>query len=167
MGYGGYLDYGLSAIAGERYAADDLKVPIPTPLTQTSHGGTIRALYSNPRMPTKIYGEIPVEEIEGHQVDPFYDVRGGGLGQVPTMTRGKRVGREPGPGPGPRRERRMDASVFRTAATSATRGMQAPALNEAIAPAASELEAGAPFGIPTQYLVYAGLALIAFRMFKK
>lgn len=90
MSYGGYLDSGLAAIPGARYAADPLRVPQPSPFTQTAHGGTLRTLYgAPPRMRTKIYGEIPVHEIEGHQVDPFYDVRGGGLGQVPTMLHGR------------------------------------------------------------------------------
>jgi len=94
MGYGGgYLHSGLSGIAGERYAADDLRVPERTGLTQTAQGGTTRALYDAPRIRTKVYGKIPFEEIEGHQVDPFYDVRGGGLGQVPTMVSGRRIGR--------------------------------------------------------------------------
>lgn len=88
MGYGGgYLHSGLSGIAGERYAADDLRVPERTGLTQTAQGGTTRALYGpSPRL-SKVYGQIPLEEIEGHQVDPFYDVRGTGLGQVPTLAR--------------------------------------------------------------------------------
>ena len=88
MGYGGgYLHSGLSGISGERYAADDLRVPERTGLTQTAQGGTTRALYGpSPRL-SKVYGQIPLEEIEGHQVDPFYDVRGTGLGQVPTLAR--------------------------------------------------------------------------------
>ena len=95
MSYGGYLDSGLAAIPGARYAADALKVPEPMPFTQTAHGGTLRTLYdAPPRIPTKVYGEMSLHEIEGHQVDPFYDVRGGGLGQVPTMVRGRRIGRQ-------------------------------------------------------------------------
>ncbi len=93
--YGGHLHSGLSGIAGERYAAADLMTPTPTPFTQTSRGGTLRALYGGaPRMPTMVYGEIPLEEIEGHQVDPFYDVRGGGLGRVHKITDGKRSGNQ-------------------------------------------------------------------------
>lgn len=94
MGYGGYLHSGLAAIPGARYAADALKTPERVGFTGTAQGGTLRALYGQaPRMKTKVYGEIPLEEIEGHQVDPLYDVRGSGLGQVPTMVSGRRTGR--------------------------------------------------------------------------
>lgn len=88
MGYsGGYLDSGLAGIAGERYAADRLRVPEKVAITQTAHGGTTRALYGPPPKLSKVYGQVALEEIEGHQVDPYYDVRGSGLGQVSTLTR--------------------------------------------------------------------------------
>ncbi len=88
MGYGGgYLYSGLAGIAGERYAADSLRAPEKAGLTQTARGGTTRALYGPTPQLSKVYGKIPFEEIEGHQVDPFYDVRGTGLGQMPSVAR--------------------------------------------------------------------------------
>lgn len=142
MGYGGgYLYSGLAGIAGERYAADSLRAPETTGLTQTARGGTTRALYGPTPRITKVYGDIPPEEIEGHQVDPFYDVRGGGLGQVPTITRYPAISTAPRPA--------IDTTPVDT------RGSPAP------------LDDGLLSGMPTQYLVYGALAFVAWRMMKR
>lgn len=82
--YGQYLHDGLGAMPGARYAGESLRIPKPTPITGTAQGGTLTALYGlSPRIPPLVFGRTPTWEVEGHQVDPFYDVRGNsGLGQV-------------------------------------------------------------------------------------
>lgn len=177
--YGGYLPSGLSGIAGERYAADDLRAPPPFPITDTAQGGTLRQLYGGaPRMKTRIYGEIPLEEIEGHQVDPFYDVRGGGLGQVPGLNRGRRAGEggrgfrardEWGSGDGTKMDRLGWALLSSGAQVTTTTAPTRPVAS--VAPAASapstvglSAELG---GIPTPYLIYGGLGLVAFMLLRR
>lgn len=82
--YGEYLHDGLGAMPGPRYAGESLRIPKPSPFTGTAQGGTINALFGfSPKIPQLLFGRTPLWEVEGQQVDQFYDVRGNtGLGQV-------------------------------------------------------------------------------------
>lgn len=93
--YGQYLHDGLGAIPGARYAGESLRIPKPSPVTGTAQGGTLTALYGlSPRIPPLVFGRTPTWEVEGHQVDPFYDVRGNsGLGQVSSQGPGTSMDR--------------------------------------------------------------------------
>lgn len=132
--YGQYLHDGLGAIPGARYAGESLKIPKPSPVTGTAQGGTLTALYGlSPRIPPLIFGRTPTWEVEGHQVDPFYDVRGNsGLGQVGSQGPGtpmdvfkrpqgtKLPGSAPSPEPAPAAEApSRDLSPFILAALAA------------------------------------------------
>lgn len=189
--YGGHLHSGLAGIAGERYAADALRMPASSPFTQASRGGTLRALYGEaPRMPTLVYGEIPLEEIEGHQVDPFYDVRGGGLGRVHRITDGKRSGNRdqrglgfipiPTEDPPSKFERSWRMQGRPVPGMTMTEAREARSQRERwrISPEAGMPTLGTPTlgatsealpgeGFPTRYLLYGGLALVAFTLLKK
>lgn len=158
MGYGGgYLHSGLAGIAGERYAADSLRAPETVGLTQTARGGTTRAMYGPPPTLNKVYGQVALEEIEGHQVDPYYDVRGSGLGRVPTLTRRGKTERVPLPPT----ERSWQGRGERAQASAETLPV-VPASIEAL----SVPEASTPFELPPA-LLYAGLAFVVWRMVKR
>ncbi len=90
MGYGVTGESGIAGrmVAGPRYAGQALKIPRNMGFTGSAEGGTIRQLYGRyQRIPYKVFGSIPMWQIEGQQVDPFYDVRSSGLGFMRVVNR--------------------------------------------------------------------------------
>ena len=90
MGYGVTGESGIAGrmVAGPRYAGQALKIPRNMGFTGSAEGGTIRQLYGRyQRIPYKVFGSIPMWQVEGQQVDPFYDVRSSGLGFMRVVNR--------------------------------------------------------------------------------
>lgn len=93
--YGVMGESGLAGrmIAGPKYSAQALRVPVNQGFTGTAQGGTVRQLWGfYQRQPYRVYGRVPMWQVEGQQVDPFYDVRGSGLGYLRVADRPSAAG---------------------------------------------------------------------------
>lgn len=140
----------VTAPSAARYTA----APPSGAVTNTAPTTRLAFALAQARVPPptpRLWGSLPLEEIEGHEPDPAYDVRPiEGLGRAPVRAE----------------------ELARLAAARAGLGFVIPAAyatggGSSQAPLAEETPAPGLFGISTPYLVLAGVAAVALGMILK
>lgn len=74
------------AYGGTRYVAQPMTAPsLDRDFTRAAPGVMAARAGFTPRTSALLWGSVPLVTVEGHEPDPFYDVRKSGLGAPPTL----------------------------------------------------------------------------------